>query len=243
MRPVTPALHVLWALVFALIFWKRNEARRVFAAIVAAGYVFHAAMPFAFVVWRMWAKTGGVVYTQDLGALKALIYRSGFGAAMCVLMALVWGLEALRPRNDYDTACLPQWRWWVMPFFLWALWWPLTPGFPYHEMIGAASTTVAGQFEGLLYSPFGLMAGPLTLALLCLLALCREANRLLVTAFSILAILLTRFAEPMWWVSIPIFPMAAYCLVLWNVPAIVRKWREKREPSAHEAEQGQPADS
>jgi hypothetical protein len=32
----------------------------------------------------------------------------------------------------------------------------------------------------------------------------------------------------MWWVSIPIYPIAAYCLAFWNVDVMVRARRARK---------------
>jgi hypothetical protein len=207
MHGFTPALHGLWIGALALIFWKQNQARRAFAGIVAGGYVLLATMPFLWVTYRIHAKTGGTMYEQDLGALKLLLYHCLLGTGVCVLIALLWLHEALRPRNDYTFGDVPQWRWWVMPLFLWAVWYPLTPDFPAHRELG---------FEGLLLSPFGIMPGATSLAILSLLAVCKSASRMLAIGMSLLVAVLTLFVEPRWWVGIPQVVLAGYCLAFWG---------------------------
>ena len=207
MHWLTPVLHALWIAALALVFWKQNQMRRSFAGIVAAGYLFLAGMPFLWVVYRIHAKTGGAVFEQDLGALKLLLNHCLLGTALCVLIALLWLYEALRPRNDYSFSDVPQWRWWLMPLFLWAVWYPLTPDFPVNRDLG---------FEGLLFSPFGVMPGATSLAILSLLAVCKCVNRVLVVGMALLVAALTLLVEPRWWVGIPQLVVAAYCVVFWG---------------------------
>ena len=207
MGDLTPLLHLLWIGALALVFWKQNQVRRAFAGIVAGGYLFFAAMPFLWVIYRIHAKTGGALYEQDFGALKLLLNHCLLGVAVCVAIALLWLYEALRPQNDYSFSDVPQWRWWVMPLFLWAVWYPLTPDFPVHRELG---------FEGLLFSPFGIMPGATSLAILSLLAVCKQVNRALVFGMSALVVVLTLLVEPRWWVGIPQMVLAAYCVAFWG---------------------------
>jgi len=221
MHWATPVIHLVWVLAFAYLFWQQNRARRVFAAVSATGYLFFAIMPFVWIVWRLYAQTGGVLYTQDLQALQVLARRCTGGAVICLALAVLWLIETIRPRNDYTFNDVPQWRWWVMPFFLWALMWPLSPAFPYHREVG---------FDGVLFSPFGIMPGATSLAILALLAVCRDAGRILATGTGLLVLLLVRFVEPQWWASIPVYVLAAYCAAFWNLSV----WCERRTARARD---------
>ena len=102
--PVFKLLPIVFVLLIVLL---GSRALRPFG-------IYSAALSFAFAVLQNMARTGRYGFAVLTGNF-----------VLFLLVAAFWMLEAVERRNEYADEGIPWWRYWVVPFAIFALWFPV----------------------------------------------------------------------------------------------------------------------
>lgn len=167
MEPVTPIIHLAYAVLLNRLVFFGNRFRGPFEWFITFHYIMFIFLPSSW-LWVQLSQSGPSSFsTMIASGIPFWFPGRGFGLSglhliLTILLISLWFSEAKAPKNDYDFRKVRWWNFWVVPVILWGF------VYPFYPMEGLGEFTFLG-FSALWRSPFGVLINPTSTVLLGLL--------------------------------------------------------------------------